>query len=235
VGVGDTVAISVGDRQADFVVTGEVVLPELGDDGQLGRGAFLPLSGLEGLIVEPARNISLVELEPDASRADAIGNIDAAVTPYPVQSSKDGNELLAVTEIADPAGATTVMLLAAPLLVTIATVMHVLVTSIRRRRRDLAVLRSLGFGRRHVLTVVATQAVVLLLSAVLIGVPIGVVAGRLLWTVFADSLGVPSPPVVPVAAIVTGTASLLLLSAVISLVPGALAGRIPAAEALRIE
>jgi ABC-type antimicrobial peptide transport system permease subunit len=110
-----------------------------------------------------------------------------------------------------------------------------LVTSIRRRRRDLAVLRSLGFGRRHVLTVVATQAVVLLLSAVLIGVPIGVVAGRLLWTVFADSLGVPSPPVVPVAAIVTGTASLLLLSAVISLVPGALAGRIPAAEALRIE
>ena len=51
------------------------------------------------------------------------------------------------------------MLLGASLgVLALATITHLLVTSVRRRRRDLAVLRAIGFTRGQVRTTVAGQA-----------------------------------------------------------------------------
>ena len=60
----------------------------------------------------------------------------------------------------------------------VATVAHVLFTGVRRRRRDMAVLKTLGFTRRQVLGAVAWEATALAAAALLIGIPVGVVAGR---------------------------------------------------------
>src|SRR5205814_8248011 len=66
----------------------------------------------------------------------------------------------------------------------IATIAHLLTTSIRRRRRDLAILKSLGFESRHVRAAIAWQATTLAVAAAGIGIPVGVAAGHWLWIVF---------------------------------------------------
>ena len=72
----------------------------------------------------------------------------------------------------------------------LATVGHTLVTSIRRRRRDLAVLKTMGFQRRQVSAAVAWQATTFAAVAALIGLPAGIAVGRLAWLALADQLGI---------------------------------------------
>ena len=67
---------------------------------------------------------------------------------------------------------------------------YVLVTSVQRRRRDLAVLKTLGFSRSQIFAVTNWQSNALAVVALLIGLPLGVVVGWRAWAVFADALGV---------------------------------------------
>ncbi len=79
-------------------------------------------------------------------------------------------------------------------LAALGTLVHTLVMSIRRRRRDLAVLKTLGFVRRQVSATVAWQATTLAGIALVIGLPVGAVVGRWAWTIFANAIGVlPCP------------------------------------------
>ena len=52
---------------------------------------------------------------------------------------------------------------------------HLLVTSIRKRRRDLAVIKTLGATRRQLASAVAWQATTLVAVALVVGVPLGTV------------------------------------------------------------
>ena len=71
----------------------------------------------------------------------------------------------------------------------VATVTHALVASVRRRRRDFAILKTLGFARRQVSATVVWQASTMLVIALAVGLPLGVAAGRWAWTVVAEQLG----------------------------------------------
>jgi FtsX-like permease family len=62
-------------------------------------------------------------------------------------------------------------------LLAIATVAHALVTTVRRRRHDLAVLRSIGFTRRDARVAIAWQATAIAIAGLVVGVPLGIVAG----------------------------------------------------------
>src|SRR5207248_498821 len=64
-----------------------------------------------------------------------------------------------------------------------------LVASVRRHRRDLAVLKTIGFVRRQVSATVAWQATVLAAGAVLVGIPVGVALGRWTWDLVAHGVG----------------------------------------------
>jgi ABC-type lipoprotein release transport system permease subunit len=55
---------------------------------------------------------------------------------------------------------------------------HLLVTSIRQRRRDLAVLKTLGFVRSQVSAAVAWQATTVAVVALAVGMPLGFALGR---------------------------------------------------------
>jgi hypothetical protein len=81
--------------------------------------------------------------------------------------------------------------------------LHGLIVTVRRQRGQLAVLQALGFRRRQLSATVSWYVTALLVPALVIGVPLGIVAGRWGWRVFAANLGVPSVPVVPVLAVVT--------------------------------
>ena len=60
-----------------------------------------------------------------------------------------------------------------------------LVASVRRRRRDFALLKTLGFTRRQLAGAVAWQSTVIAAAGLVIGVPLGIAAGRWLWLAFA--------------------------------------------------
>jgi hypothetical protein len=108
-------------------------------------------------------------------------------------------------------------------------------TSVRRRRRDLALLKTLGMTRGQVRSVVAWQTSVILIIAALIGVPLGVAAGRWTWTAFANSIGVVPATVVPATAMVLGLLGLLAAGNLLAAWPAAVAARITPAAALRAE
>jgi hypothetical protein len=109
-----------------------------------------------------------------------------------------------------------------------------LVASVRRRRRDLAVLKTLGFTRAQVTATVAAQALVIAVLADAVGIPIGIAAGRQLWIAFAHSIDAVPAPTVPASVAMVGLVTLAVALAV-AVIPGRLAARTPAAAVLRVE
>jgi hypothetical protein len=107
--------------------------------------------------------------------------------------------------------------------------------SVRARRRDLAVLRTLGFTDRQVRRSVRLQMLATMLTALIVGVPLGIISGRLLWRGFAEQLGVipePASPSAPVAMVVTGGLAMALIAAQL---PAILATRWRPSQGLRTE
>lgn len=82
-----------------------------------------------------------------------------------------------------------------------AALVHALLLGLRRRRRDLAVLRVLGLQGRQVTRLVAVHATTIALVGAAIGVPLGVAAGRWVWRQFAEGLNLVVVPVVPVVVV----------------------------------
>jgi ABC-type antimicrobial peptide transport system permease subunit len=77
-----------------------------------------------------------------------------------------------------------------------------LLASVRRRRRDLALLKTVGFTRRQLAATVACQASVAVGIGTVVGIPIGIVVGRSLWDVFAQQIDAVAEPFVPALTIV---------------------------------
>jgi FtsX-like permease family len=120
-------------------------------------------------------------------------------------------------------------------LLALGTTAHALITSVRRRRRDLAILKTLGFRRSQISQTVAWQATTFALVAALAGVPVGIAAGRWAWRLVADQLGVVSGPVVPTASVLVIAAGALLAANLAAAGPGWVAARIRPATVLRSE
>ena len=112
---------------------------------------------------------------------------------------------------------------------------HALLISVRRRRSDLAVLKALGFERRQVRTTVAWQATALSAAGLLVGIPLGLMAGRLVWGLVADGLGVSTSPSVPVLGVLAVAAGAIAMANLVAAAPGRTAARIRPAVVFRSE
>ncbi len=110
-----------------------------------------------------------------------------------------------------------------------------LLASVRQRRRELALLKTLGLTRSQVMAAVGWQASVILVVAALLGVPLGAAAGHWAWAAFVTSLGAVPVTVVPVPALLAGIGVLLVAGNLLAAVPGAVAARTPPAAVLRTE
>ena len=115
------------------------------------------------------------------------------------------------------------------------TLAHTLASSTRRRRRDLAILKSLGFIRRQLRQAVAWQATTIAGIALLIGLPAGVAAGRWAWRLLAAQLGVLPEPAVPITTILIVIPAALVLANLIAAAPAQAAARTQPAAVLRTE
>ncbi|MFN2591521.1 MAG: FtsX-like permease family protein, partial [Candidatus Dormibacteria bacterium] len=112
---------------------------------------------------------------------------------------------------------------------------HTLISSARRRRRELAILKTVGFVRRQVMAAVAWQAATITGIAVVVGIPVGIAAGRWAWTFFADQQGLVTDPAVPPATLVLLVPASLALAVIIAAFPARVAAATHPAEMLRAE
>ncbi len=141
------------------------------------------------------------------------------------------NDVLSYDHIAG----TPLLLVAVLGLLAIGSTIHLLVTGVRSRRRDVALLKTIGLSRRQALSAVLVQASALILLALAVAIPLGALSGRWLWIETARWLGIADDlalPLVPLAAI---TAAALAGAAAIATGPGVLAARVQIANALRSE
>ena len=105
----------------------------------------------------------------------------------------------------------------------------------RRRRRDLAVLKTIGFTRRQLTATVAWQATVAAIVGCALGIPLGIALGRWLWTSFARQIYAVPEPTVPAGWMILLPVCTLVLVNLVAALPGWTAARTPAALALRAE
>jgi ABC-type antimicrobial peptide transport system permease subunit len=110
-----------------------------------------------------------------------------------------------------------------------------LIASVRRRRRDFALLKTLGFTRGQLAAAVAWQSTTIAVIGLVIGVPAGIAAGRWLWLAFAHELSAVPDPVVPAGSVALAGAAALVLANLVAALPGRAAARTPAAIVLRAE
>jgi predicted lysophospholipase L1 biosynthesis ABC-type transport system permease subunit len=110
-----------------------------------------------------------------------------------------------------------------------------LIASVRRRRRDFALLKTLGFTRGQLAAAVAWQSSTIAVIGLVIGVPVGIATGRWLWLAFAHELSAVPDPVVPAGSIALAAAAALVLANLVAALPGRAAARTPAAIVLRAE
>jgi hypothetical protein len=116
-----------------------------------------------------------------------------------------------------------------------ATMVHLLLVSVARRRRETGLLKSLGFVRRQVAAAVCWQATTVALAGIVTGVPVGIAVGRVLWRLFATNFGVVPVPVVQPLLVAVLAAGVLAAANVLAVAPAALAARSDPARLLRAE
>ena len=112
---------------------------------------------------------------------------------------------------------------------------HALVTTVRRRRHDLAVLRAMGLRPRQSAALIFWQAMTVALIALAVGIPIGIIIGRLSWRWVANST--PLLYVAPLAAlgIFISIPAALILANLLAAYPARRAAGVRPAEVLRTE
>jgi hypothetical protein len=117
----------------------------------------------------------------------------------------------------------------------VATLAHLLVVSVSRRRRETGLLKTLGFATGQARAVVYWQAATVALIGIAVGAPLGIAAGRAIWRAFALNIGVVPVPVVVPGVIAGLLAGVVVVTGLLALVPAAAASRTDAAAALRAE
>jgi ABC-type lipoprotein release transport system permease subunit len=244
VGVGDTVRVRAPEGGSEKLrIVGRVVLPGFGtysgaDKTTLGEGAALTSAALDRFGPAFGGRSFLVDFKAGANRrpvltraGDIIAAANSELTGFEVGTVQRPSDIVAYSRVR-----TTPPLLAGVLaLLAIATVAHALVTAVRRRRRDLALLKTLGFTRGQVSGSVAWQASTIGAIALVVGLPLGVVLGRWAWSALANNLGTVSEPVVPIAVLLVAVPVVLLLLNLVAYLPGRIAARTRPATVLRSE
>ena len=227
VGLGDVVDVAGSAGPVRMRVVGQGIFPVMGE-GTTTHAAAIPAPAASGLRLEASRGrLALVGVRPGTDPIAVIRKHTDLPASVPTPPSEVKN--LQLVESAP-------WLLAAFLaaLATIALA-HALVVCVRAGRRDIAVLRTLGFVRRQVHATIRWQASATMAIGLVAGVPIGVAVGRWIWRLSVENTGALVEPVTTASLLATLFPLVLLLASVTSWVPARRAAGMRPAEILRVE
>jgi FtsX-like permease family len=263
--IGQAVRVSEGELipPVTLRIAGTAALPTIGDTlgihASMSTGAILPVQVIPTAVLHAYGPISgpnaiFVRLRPGVSQAAGLRSLEQLTR----QINADGRSPEAVAVVGNIAhygnwasllpvqrpaeivnyksmGAMPAVLAGGLAAGAVGALGLALVASVRRRRRDFALLKTLGFTRGQLAGAVAWQSSAIAVLGLVIGVPLGIAAGRWLWLAFANQLSAVPDPVVPAASITLAAVAALILANLVAALPGRAAARTPAALLLRAE
>jgi hypothetical protein len=238
--VGDTVTVSGPAGSQSLQIVGEVIFPSIAkysgaDNADLGTGVLLNQKALDEIAPAPDQQHVVVTLAKGANANDVL------VGGFEDPSQQGGLTLLAQPQrpgaVVDLDQVRTVPLWLAVLFGVggVLAITNLVGTAIARRRRDLALLKSLGFVRRQLHRVVAWHATTISIITVAVAIPLGIIAGRVAWRFLAHSLGVAPTVTVPILLFVLVVPATVLVANLAAAIPARMAARTSTAIALRSE
>ena len=237
--MGSTVAVSVpatsggSGKSRPFKVVGTAVLPPDFNSRGLGYGAIFTVGALSGSSCNDGRDRAclvstvaadngaiLVRATHDARGQDALRAISR-------QFSSQLNPPTSPTDLVNFGESVNFPLFFGLIVVLfgVSTLLHLLLSSLSRRRREVGLLKALGMFRRQVGFSVAWQTTTMALIGIVIGVPLGIATGKAVWSAFADNLGVGTQPVVVAAEIALLAIGTLVVANLLAVVPALMAAR----------
>ncbi|MBI5089733.1 MAG: ABC transporter permease [Actinobacteria bacterium] len=226
--IGDDIDLADDDFHATYRITGIVVPTAIGGNDLLGQGAVVTARGYDRLDPQREPHAALVDLDRAAPQA-AVDELAAALGGDLDTPRQRPPAIISMSRI------TFVPYVLALLLAALATIVlaGAVYSSIRRRDHQVAVLRALGADRRWLIVSEAWHAAAATIVPTAVGVPIGLIAGRLVFRTYADDRGMVSTPVTPVGLGLGLLAALLVAAVVAALLAGRPARRTPPAVVLR--
>jgi hypothetical protein len=253
--IGDRVQIGIPGHQQTVVITGTVTLPSFGvgaaDHPSLGRGVMVPAATLRAVMGQsgpkPAESqalpvlpsTALIDLAPGTTAAQRHALITRITSANPDGTPGGTYEMVSARASAvvnaEQLGGQPLALAVGMAVAAVLSLALTVLSLVRRRRGELALLKVLGMTRRQLWAVVAWQTTLTLLIAVLVGGVLGIVFGRLAWHAFAGSLGIVPIVEVSVPVLIGGLAVLVVAGNLLAAVPAAVAARTRPAAALRAE
>jgi cell division protein FtsX len=230
VGVGDRIRLNgTHEREVDLHVVGLTIVPGVGGNDGVGLGGVVTPDAFDRINGPSSTNIAALTVRANAAPG-------AARRIAETFGSRGGQQDLppAISNVERVRRVPTALaaLLGALVLLTL---LHALFMSIRSRRVDIAILKGLGANRRWISRVVHSQATLLAVVPLLIGLPLGLVAGTRVYRSFVDRIGALPDPTVPTVAIAAVAIGLLVLANLAALLPARRARRVATATLLRAE
>jgi hypothetical protein len=244
--LGHQVDLSASSRPERATLVGRAIFPYFGQGSftptDLGLGALVPVSMLAEQAAQaygPGWNFVLVRF---ASRQHVAADIAAfrrvtAKWCASVQQSscvvvnQQPNGLIDYSRI----DATPLILAGLLAILGLGVLAQFTFQSARTTRRDFAVLRTLGLRRRQLTAIACWHISTIAAIALVIGLPVGAVAGRWSWALFADVLGISRGTSAPITLGLLLIPSVLVAANLVALGPAGSSTRLRPAALLRAE
>ncbi len=209
VGIGDTVEVAgASGEPTQFTVVGTVVTPD-----SAGNGAAMIFDSFAALNPTATKNLALVNFR-DGAPESSITKV-SEITYSPPGNLETPTSIRALERVT-----------AAPYLLAIVFVFlavmgcaYLLTTSTRSRRRDFSILRALGSETSQLRAIVHWHAMVAGVIALAVGIPVGIIGGRLVVSLMTDALGIVPGARVSLLAVIVVAGTTLALANALALLP----------------
>jgi len=246
--IGQSVPVApAGSPAAPAAIVGRAIFPYFGQGGytttDLGEGAVVTPAALmpqsSAAAAGSGYNFALLKFAPGPRHAADIAAFGRAMARYCATVQQP----TCVITDQRPNGASnyaridaTPEVLAGVLAVLgLAVLAQFAMSSARRRRREFAILKTLGLLRRQLAAIAAWQVTALTALALLAGLPLGVAVGHWAWALFADEVGLSTDAITPVTVVLLMVPAAILAAIAVTLPAGRHSARLSPAAALRSE
>lgn len=213
--IGDIVELTGVEGPVRKRVVGRAVFPVVDDRSAIDRGVALTTAGIGALAPPDTLNLDLlVTWGPGVDER-------AATQELATRTGAEVFNAILPAEVNNLDQVDTILVAVAAFLAALGVValVHTLVTTVRWRRRELAVLRALGFSRKQLAAVVSWQAATVTAAGLVVGIPLGILVGRAAWTTVADGIGVEPAPLASAVALGLVVVTTLLVASAATALP----------------
>jgi hypothetical protein len=240
--LGSVVDVTIRNHTAPFRVVSQVSFPVIaGGIVSLGTGALITIPGLYHAACPKAQQAVCRKRFQEHSNAGFLASVApgprgrAVINHYLNVYASSATLRVTPISLVNFGEAVNFPLIFGAMLAVFgaATLAHLLVVSVSRRRREIGLLKVLGFVNGQVASAVAWQSITVALVGIVVGVPVGIAIGRWIWGAFASNLGAVPVSVVPAPLLGLLVAGVLVVANLIAIAPALVAVRSKPGDLMR--